>query len=180
MNPPIGWEKLILPNGWSLYAPKGFKVITYQGIDSDPGRIYFGQDTTFHLRFDSSQDSTFFLSFDSGVDVEILRNLRRDSCKQMRNEAIEKGSYLDFHHVHTAYIDTVSDLLAVIVKPKKSGIGTLLISVSDCWTGAWLGIRGENVPKDKEEVVLGMFRTLEIDRVEANRYWKRLMEPMKK
>ncbi len=144
------WTKLNLPNGWTLYAPKNFATKTLPGIDSQPGVI------------NSNQDS-IYLQYDSGTEM-----LKREKCSFQNSFAkakkeIENGFYRDFYKVpllHTAYIDTVDNKIAVIVKPTKEGEGTVGISISSCETGEWLGITGTNLTREKEKLVLEIFKTI--------------------
>jgi hypothetical protein len=146
------WTKLNLPNGWTLYAPKNFTTKTLQGIDSEPGVINFNQDS-------------IYLQYDSGTEI-----LKREKCSfqnsfEKAKEDIDNGVYKGFYKVpsvHTAYIDTIDNKIAVIVKPAQNGEGTVGISFSDCETGEWLGITGTNLTIEKEKLVLEIFKTIKL------------------
>jgi len=146
------WLKLNLPNGWTFYAPKSFSTKQLRGIDSEPGVIT------------SIQDS-IYLQYDSGTEM-----LKREKCsfqnsfKNAKHD-ITNGFYKDFYKVpliHIAYIDTIDNKIAVIVKPTKKGDGTVGISISDCETGEWLGITGTNLSIEKEKLVLEIFKTIKL------------------
>jgi hypothetical protein len=146
------WVTLTLPNGWQLQTPKNFKDTTVQGIDSDPGYIY-------------SKSDSIVLQFDSGVEL-----LPKDDCdfsKQVdeAKKDIISGFYKDFYKVptlHKAYIDTIDNKVATFVLPIQTGKGTVGISISDCKSGHWLGIRGQNLNGKREKLVLDILNTLEL------------------
>jgi len=146
------WTKFNLPNGWTLHAPKNFTSKALQGIDSQPGVI------------NSNQDS-IYLQYDSGTEM-----LKRENCSFQNSFAkakdnIEHGFYKNFYEVpllHIAYIDTIDNKIAVIVKPTKEGEGTVGISISSCETGEWLRITGTNLTSQKEKLVLEIFKTIKL------------------
>jgi hypothetical protein len=147
------WVKLNLPNGWSFYAPKSFSTKQLQGVDSEPGII-------------TSTKDSIYLEYDSGKEM----TLKREKCSFQTSfikakHDITGGWYKDFYKVplvHLAYIDTIDNKIAIIVKPTKKGDGTLGISISDCETGKWLGITGTNLTIEKEKIVLEIFKTIKL------------------
>lgn len=147
------WIKLNLPNGWTFYAPKSFSTKQLQGVDSEPGVI------------NSTQDS-IYLQYDSGEEM-ILKKEKcsfQNSLRKAKHD-ITNGFYKDFYKVpliHIAYIDTIDNKIAVIVKPTKKGDGTVGISISDCETGEWLGITGTDLSIEKEKLVLEIFKTIKL------------------
>lgn len=149
------WTKFNLPNGWSFYAPKTFSTKQMQGIDSQPGVIV------------SNQDS-IYLQYDSGTEI-----LKREKCNFQKDfekakDDIENGFYKDFYKIpilHTAYIDTVDNKIAVIIKPAKEGQGTIGINISYCETGEWLGITGTGLTSKREKLVLDIFKTIKLKEI---------------
>lgn len=146
------WTELILPNGWTLYAPKTFYAKPLQGIDSEPGVI------------NSKQDSVY-LQFDSGTEMLKQKECNfKNSIREAQKE-IETGFYKTFYKVpseHSAYIYTIDNKVAVIVTPTVKGHGTVGVSISDCKTGKWLGITGTDLSPEKEKLVLDIFKTIKL------------------
>ena len=150
------WIKLSLPNGWILQAPKGFRAKTLQGIDSEPGVI------------NSKQDS-IYLQFDSGTEMMKKRDCSFTNNIEKAKESIEKGFYKTFYKIpseHIAYVDTIDNKVAIIVRPTMSGHGTVAINISDCKTGEWLGITGTDLTLVKENIVLDIFKTIKLPKKE--------------
>jgi hypothetical protein len=146
------WITLTLPNGWQLLTPNDFKDTTVQGVDSDPGYIY-------------SKSESIMLYFDSGA--ELLPKEDCDFNKQLADAKrnIDFGFYKDFYKVptlHKAFIDTIDNKIATFVIPTQTGKGTVGISISDCETGLWLGIRGQNLNTEQEKLVLEILQTLKL------------------
>ena len=147
------WIKFKLPNGWTFYAPKSFTTKQLQGLDSEPGVI------------NSTKDS-IYLQYDSGEEMVFIKEKCsfQNSFRKAKND-ITNGFYKDFYKVplvHTAYIDTIDNKIAVIVKPTKKGEGTVAISISDCESGKWLGITATNLSIEKEKLVLEIFKTIKL------------------
>jgi hypothetical protein len=146
----IEWKTIILPNGWELQTPENFKDSTGQGTDSNPGHIY-------------SDSEDIVLQFDCGRDM-----ILREDCdfnKQIiaSEKEITEGFYKDYYKVpilHKAYIDTIDNKVATIVTPTEIGKGTVSISISDCKSGFWTGIKGENLSGKDEKLILKIFKTL--------------------
>ena len=146
------WTKFSLPNGWTFYAPKNFMTKALRGIDSDVGVI-------------NSKQESIYLQYDSGTEM-----IKKEKCSfqnsfENAKESIHNGFYKEFYKVpfvHIAYIDTIDNKIAVIIKPTKNGQGTVGISISDCETGEWLGITGTGMTIEKEKLVLGIFKTIKL------------------
>lgn len=149
---PVDWIKLTLPNGWTLHAPKNFDTKALLGIDSKPGAI-------------TSKKDSIYLQFDSGTEIQRHEKCTfQNSVEQAKND-IENGFYKDFYKVpvlHSAYIDTIDNKIAIIIKPTKEKEGTVKISISDCETGEWLSIKGIDLTIEKEKLVLEIFKTIKL------------------
>ena len=146
------WVQFSLPHGWTFYAPKNFSSKPERGIDSDPGGI-------------SSSIDSIYLDYDSGTKF-----LKDDNCDFQKSvikaqNDITNGFYKDFYKVpllHKARVDTIDGKVAIIVTPTKTGNGSVDISISDCKSGAWLGISGTNLSVDQEKLVLAIFKTIKL------------------
>ncbi len=146
------WVTLTLPNGWQLQTPRNFKDTTVQGIDSDPGYIY-------------SKSDSIVLQFDSGVELSPKDNCDFDKQIADAKKDIVSGFYKDFYKVptlHKAFIDTIDNKVATFVLPTQTGKGIVGISISDCQSGHWLGIRGQNLNDKREKLVVEILKTLEL------------------
>ena len=146
------WVTLNLPNGWQLQTPSNFKAKAVQGIDSEPGYIY-------------SKTDSIVLEFDSGFGP--FPNDDCDFSKQVdeAKKDIVSGFYKDFYKVpkiHKAYLDTIDNKVATFVLPTQTGKGTVGISISDCKSGYWLGITGQNLNGKREKLVIDILKTLEL------------------
>jgi len=148
------WDELQLPAGWSIKAPKGFKVKRHQGIDSHPGVI-------------CNKEDSIVAYFDSdgygGTTEENLSKLVQQDRKKIEEEWF-KNLY-KIPEYNTAYLDTVDGTIAIIVKPQHKGVNILDISITNQKTGAWLNIsRGfwgnQDVLVQDEELLLQMFKTI--------------------
>jgi hypothetical protein len=146
------WHKLILSSGWMIWAPADFRSKTEPGIDSSPGIIY-------------SKKDSIFLQYDSGP---FERNSSNSSCDLKSNfqdatASIDTGFYKTFYKIpvrHKAYIDTIDDKVAIVVRPVKTGKGTVGIEILGCRQEAWIGIKGTNLNSEKEKLVLEIYKTL--------------------
>ena len=146
------WITYRLDKHWVFDAPKGAKIIYQQGIDSTPGNIVL-----------TANDSVI-LEFDSGFEMSF-----RDTFCNLGSEAVHakwritRGDYkyLDKPDtLHQARIDTVNGKIATIITPLKSGSGTTEIHISDCESNLWLAVYGANIPPDKQELVLDIYRSI--------------------
>jgi hypothetical protein len=145
------WHKLTLSNGWTIYAPPGFISKSEQGIDSNPGVIY-------------SKKDSIFLQYDSGP-FESNNNSHCDlkSFFEAAQASIDTGFYKTFYKVpiiHKAEIDTIDDRIAIILRPSKTGEGTVGIEISGCKQLPWIGITGKNLKGEKDKLVVEIYKTL--------------------
>ncbi len=142
------WTILNLPNNWTLEAPSNFKDSSATGIDSQPGYIY------------STTDS-IFLDFDSGrelfhkADCDIQRQIQKEKRSTLLDLFNERSGFK-----HTLTIDTIEKRIASIITPIIVGNGITHISIQDCSTGEWLAISGNNLTKQQQKIVLGIFKTI--------------------
>lgn len=138
------WNKLILRNGWILFAPKNFTTKTAQGIDTSPGSIQ------------SIQDS-ILLNYDSGH-----RSMGNKKCRSFREslEMAKKEIEDDFYN-QVGYIDTIDNKVAIIYLAKNSTDYTR-IEISDCKSGLWLTIYGLNFNEKQERLVLDIFQSIKL------------------
>ena len=144
------WHKLTLSNGWTIYAPPDFISKSEQGIDSNPGIIYSKKDSIF-LQYDSGP----FESYNSHCDLQ--------SHFEDAQASIDTGFYKTFYKVpviHKAEIDTIDNRIAVILRPSKTGEGTVGIEISGCKHLSWIGITGKNLKGEKEKLVVKIYKTL--------------------
>ena len=147
---PAGWIKNPLPNGWIIYAPANFTCKPAQGIDSEPGYIY------------SSKDS-IYLQFDSGRKM-----VKNEGCSLTDDflkakASVDIGFNKHFFYIGTtsvASIDTIDNNIAIIIKPFKDVTGTINIQISDCGSGTWLDITGNNLSPLKQKLILKIFKTI--------------------
>lgn len=152
------WDELQLPAGWSIKAPKGFKVKTRQGIDSYPGVICNNEDSIV----------AYFDSGASGRSTE--RNL--SNIVKKKREEIEQEWFKNLYKIpeyNIAYLDTIDGDIAIIVKPENEGKKILDISISNRKTGAWLGVsRGfwdnQRISPQDESLLLEMFKTIKFNK----------------
>jgi hypothetical protein len=149
---PNDWIKIDLPNGWTLHAPKGFYLKTAQGIDSQPGYIISKQDSI-NLVFDSG----------SGQKKRAICDFKKQVEKASESREFYKEFFNRTSKKHKVYIDTVDNEPVVIVRPVISTKGSVLISISDCETGHWLGIEAGNLTSQKEDMVLKIYKTIEFN-----------------
>lgn len=151
INP--AWHKMSLPGHWEIYAPSGFETKTGQGVDSYGGYIYSKSDSII-LEYDIAE------LFGPGKDCDLETTFRKLKAD------IDTGFYKNFYNVpitNLAYIDTIDNKLAVIVTPKKSGKGTFALSMSDCPSGASIGISERKIPPTKRKLVLEIFKTIKLE-----------------
>jgi len=148
------WKQHQLPNGWSFWAPPEFRSYEAQGIDSEPGFII-------------SEKDSIHLQFDSGVEFRKTKTCDFSNDFAEARKDIRDGFYKEFYKVptvHSAYIDTIDNRVAIVVKPTKTMKGTVGVSIKDCETGAWLGIDGENLSQQSEALVLSIFKTIKFNK----------------
>lgn len=77
--------------------------------------------------------------------------------------SIDTGFYKTFYKIpvsHKAYIDTIDNKIAIILKPTKVGEGAVGIEVLGCKKEAWIGIKGTNLSGEKEKLVMEIYKTL--------------------
>lgn len=149
---PHDWVKIDLPNGWTLHAPKGFYLKRAQGIDSQPGYII-------------SKEDSINLVYDSGEGM-----IKRENC-DFKHEVERANKSMEFNEQfynrtskkHKVYIDTVDNKPVVIARPVIVAKGSILIEISDCKTGNWLGIEAGNLTSQKENMVLKIYKTIEFN-----------------
>jgi hypothetical protein len=154
-NPEVidsGWAVCKLDKFWLFNAPQGTKVIYDQGIDSTPGRIILATNDSVRLEFDSGFEMSF---------RDTVCNLGSEAIRAKRQIARGDYKYLDKPDtIHQAEVDTINGRIATIITPLKTGGGTTKISISDCASHRWLGIYGRNIPSDKQELVLKIYRSI--------------------
>lgn len=146
------WTKISMPHGWQIHLPSGFVYKIAQGIDSNPGYII-------------SKKDSIFLFFDAGE--KLLKDVNCSFAQTMKNKRneIDSGFYKHVYHVsngYSAYIDTIDNKVAVIIKPTIAKQGILGISLSDCKSGKWLGLNGRNIPVKQQQLVLQIFKTIKL------------------
>ncbi len=61
---------------------------------------------------------------------------------------------------HTGTVDTISGLVATTITPVAAGKGTVSIMMEDYLTGAWIELRGTNIPLEQQKILLEMSRTI--------------------
>ena len=146
------WIKHTLDNKWVFTAPKDTKIVYLKGVDSVPGNIILSADS-------------IKLEFDSGFEMSAMDTICNLGSEALHaKHEIERGSYkyLDKPDtLHNAQVDTVNGKIATIITPMKTGRGTTDISISDCKSHTWIGIRGKNIPASKQELVLTIYRSLQ-------------------
>ena len=146
------WVKYRLDTKWAFTAPKDAKIVYLKGIDSVPGNII--------LPADSVQ-----LEFDIGFEMSSMDTVCNLGSEELyAKHQIARGSYkyLDKPDtLHNAQVDTVNGKIAIIITPMKTGRGTTDISISDCKSHTWIGVRGKNIPVSKQELVLAIYRSLQ-------------------
>lgn len=144
------WTTLTLPNGWTIQAPTNFKIKLTRGVDSEPGYIY------------SSIDS-LTLGFDSGIEFSFPDSCDFGKLLDAAKKKVEMPYYKELYKIpdqNTVHLDTIDNKIAKIITSNVKGMGLTNISISDCGSGAWIGIHGYNLSPDKEKLVLEMYSTL--------------------
>ena len=146
------WITYTLDNKWAFTAPKGAKIIYLKGVDSVPGNIVLPEDSV-RLEFDSGFET-------SAIDT--VCDLGSQAVYAKRDIARGSYKYLDKPDtLHNARVDTVNGKIATVITPMKIGRGTTRISISDCKSYTWIGLYGKNIPANKQELVLTIYKSLQ-------------------
>jgi len=154
INP--NWTKRNLTSDWTIYLPKNFKDSALIGIDSQPGFI-------------RCESDSILLNFDSGADVILKGKLSGNYCDFSNQIKIAKGEienddqdyFRQEDKIYNLKIDTIDKKVAIVRTPILKGKNRVELQIRDCESGRWLSIYGENFSKEKENLVLEIFKTIE-------------------
>lgn len=152
--PYLGWIKTFLPNHWIIYLPPGFVFKPERGVDSNPGLII-------------SKKDTLTLKFDSGQEKIKMQDCDLHKSYLIAKASIDTGFYKEFYKVpviHKAYIDTINGKIAIVILPQKTGQGTTAVEIlPDCKSGYWLGINCTGLSREKQDLMIKIFKTISLD-----------------
>jgi hypothetical protein len=148
------WKVLQLPDNWTILTPQNILRKDLQGVDSYVGEIFSSADSL-SLSFDIGK--SFSIRLTDKFDCS-LKTQAKETTKYLHDTTFKK--IYNIPHINKAYLDTVSGRIAIIIIPKVIGNGITYVSITDCKTGDWLGISGNNLNQDQNNLVLRMFETI--------------------
>ncbi len=162
---PLGGEKTLDFNSFSIETPATWTKIDLRGIDSKIGRIAIDETDT--LEFDLGWYSNNLYEYDPTIlDSSMIGSV--DSIRIYKSEIIfvKKGTRVDpdRYRKNNVSWEIIDGRRAKIVYPRQSGIGTTGIYIDSLWqvgpSTDRFNLHGEDLKPENEKLVLQALRTL--------------------